>query len=172
MRLCNEIVTLKDKNENLLKDINNLTSKIKSSITLEEENTKLKETIKDLTKTLAKFVNGKENLDMLLGRQRCVFNKEGLGYTLENKQKFYKNFFVKEFCSNSSFTTCKSCGRNGHIADICPMKKTFYKKNYKGSNPKVVNNWNTHKAWVPKQNNTLKANPHGPKKMWVPKRVT
>jgi predicted RNase H-like nuclease (RuvC/YqgF family) len=110
MRLCNEIVTLKDKNENLLKDINNLTSKIKSSITLEEENTKLKETIKDLTKTLAKFVNGKENLDMLLGRQRCVFNKEGLGYTPENKQKFYKNFFVKEFCSNSSFTTCKSCG--------------------------------------------------------------
>jgi cell division protein FtsB len=166
MRLCNEIVTLKDKNENLLKDINNLTSKIKSSITLEEENTKLKETIKDLTKTLAKFVNGKENLDMLLGRQRCVFNKEGLGYTPENKQKFYKNFFVKEFCSNSSFTTCKSCGRNGHIADVCPMKKTFYKKNYKGSNPKVVKNWNTHKAWVPK------ANPIGPKKMWVPKRIT
>jgi predicted RNase H-like nuclease (RuvC/YqgF family) len=93
--LCNEIVTLKDKNENLLKDINNLTSKIKSSITLEEENTRLKETIKDLTKTLANFVNGKENLDMLLGRQRCVFNKEGLGYTPENKQKFYKISLLK-----------------------------------------------------------------------------
>jgi len=99
------------KNENLVKNINNLTTKIKSSIALEEENTKLKETIKDLTKTLAKFVNGKENLDMLLGRQRCVFNKEGLRYAPKNKQKFYKNFFVKESCSNSSFTTCKSCGR-------------------------------------------------------------
>jgi len=66
MRFCNEIVTLKNENENLLKDTNNLTSKIKSSMALEEENTKLKETIKDLTKTLAKFVNGKENLDMLL----------------------------------------------------------------------------------------------------------
>jgi hypothetical protein len=172
MGLCNEIVTLKDKNENLLKDINNLTSKIKSSIVLQEENTRLKETIKDLTKTLAKFVKGKENLDMLLGRQRCVFNKDGLGYTPENKQKFYKIFFVKEFCSNSSFTTCKSCGRNGHIADVCPMKKTFYKKNYKGSNPKVVNNWNSHKAWVPKQNKLIKANLQGPKKMWVPKRIT
>jgi len=112
MGLGNEVVTLKDKNENLLKDINNLTFKIKSSIALEEENTRLKETIKDLTKTLANFVNGKKNLDMLLGRQMCVFNKEGLGYTPENKQKFYKNFFVKEFCANSSFTTCKSCGRN------------------------------------------------------------
>lgn len=169
MGLCNEIVTLKDKNENLLKDINNLTSKIKSSIALEEENTRLKETIKDLTKTLAKFVNGKENLDMLFGRQRCVFNNEGLGYTPENKQKFYKNLFVKEFYSNSSFTTCKSCGRNGHIADVCPMKKTFYKENYKGSNP---TNCNTHKAWVPKQNKIIKANLHGPKKMWVPKRIT
>jgi hypothetical protein len=103
---------LKNENKNLLKDTNNLTSKIKSLMDLEEENTKLKEIIKDLTKTLAKFVNGKENLDMLLGRQMCVFNKEGLGYVPKNKQKFYKNLFVKEFCSNSSFTTCKSCGRN------------------------------------------------------------
>jgi chromosome segregation ATPase len=68
MRFCNEIVTLKNEKQNLLKDINNLISKIKSSMPLEEENTKLKETIKDLTKTLAKFVNGKDNLDMLLGR--------------------------------------------------------------------------------------------------------
>jgi hypothetical protein len=172
MRFCNEIVTLKNENENLLKDTNNLTSKIKSSMALEEENTKLKETIKDLTKTLAKFVNGKENLDMLLGRQRCVFNKESLGYAPKNKQKFYKNFFVKEFCSNSSFTTCKSCGRNGHIVDVYPRKKTIHKKNYKGPNSKVVNNWNTHEAWVSKRNNVLKANLHGPKKMWVPKRVT
>jgi seryl-tRNA synthetase len=117
---------LKNENENLLKDINNLTSKIKSSMALEEENTKLIETIKDLTKTLAKFVNGKENLDMILGRQRCVFNKEGLGYAPKNKQKFYKNFFVKKFCSNSSFTTCKSYGRNGHIVDVCLTKKTIH----------------------------------------------
>jgi hypothetical protein len=100
MRFCNEIVTMKNENENLVKNINNLTTKAKSSIALEEENTKLKETIKDLTKTLAKFVNGKENLDMLLGRQRCVFNKEGLRYAPKNKQKFYKNLFVKESCSN------------------------------------------------------------------------
>jgi len=75
---------LKNENEILLEDINNLTSKTKSSMALEEENTKLKETIKDLTKTLAKFVNGKENLDMLLGRQRYIFNKEGLGYAPKN----------------------------------------------------------------------------------------
>jgi hypothetical protein len=41
MGLWNEIVTLKNENENLLKDTNNLTSKIKakSSMALEEENT-------------------------------------------------------------------------------------------------------------------------------------
>jgi len=48
----NEIATLKNENENLLKNNNNLNSKIKSSIILEEENIKLKETIKDLNKTL------------------------------------------------------------------------------------------------------------------------
>jgi hypothetical protein len=68
MGFWNEIFTLKNENENLLKNTNNLTSKIKSSMALEEENNKLKETIKDLTKVVAKFVNGKENLDMLLGR--------------------------------------------------------------------------------------------------------
>jgi len=153
MRFWNEIVTLKNEKENLLKDINNLTSKIRPSMALEEENTKLKETIKDLTKTLAKFVNGIENLDMLLGRQRCVFNK-----VWDMLLKINKNFIKISLLKNS--------------ADVCPMKKTIHKKNYKGSNPKVVNNWNTHKTWVSKQNNIPKANLHGPKKIWVPKRVT
>ena len=167
----NEIITLKNENENLLKNNNNITSKIKSSMVIEEENTKLKEIIKDLNKTLAKFVNGKENLDMLLGRQKCVFNKEGLGYAPKNKQKFYKNFFVKESSFNSSFTANKSYGRNRHIADTYHMKKDIYKINYKEPNLKIINHWNTYKAWVPKQNNVFKANLHGPKKIWVPKRI-
>jgi hypothetical protein len=82
MRFCNEIVTLKNENENLLKYIYNLTSKIKSSMALEEENT-------------------------------------------QNKQKFYKNLIVKEFCSNSSFITCKSCGRNGYIANVLSHEENY-----------------------------------------------
>jgi hypothetical protein len=85
-----------------------------------------------------------------------------------------KSFIKISLLKNSApiLHSLQSCGRNGHIADVCPMKKTFYKKNNKGSNPNVVNNWNTHKAWVPKQNKIIKANLHGPKKMWVPKRIT
>jgi hypothetical protein len=83
-----------------------------------------------------------------------------LGYAPKNKQKFYKNLFVKEFCSKSSFTTCNSCGRNGHIADVCPMKKTIHKKNYKGSNSKVVNNW----PWYPNKIVDLKLTFTDPRK--------
>ena len=87
---------------------------------------------------------------MLFGRQKCVFNKKGLGYAPKNKQKFYKKLFIKESCFNSSFTTCKSCRRNEHTADVCPMKKTIHKINYKGSNFKIINHCNTHKTWIPK----------------------
>ena len=55
---------------------------------------KFKEEIVDLKNALAKFTLGKNNLDIILGRQRCVFDKAGLGYNPENQQKMYKNFFA------------------------------------------------------------------------------
>ena len=47
---------------------------------LKDENEKLHKEVESLTNDLAKFVQGKQNLDKLLGKQRCVFNKAGLGF--------------------------------------------------------------------------------------------
>ena len=53
-----------------------------------------KEEIKDLKGSLAKFTLGKNNLDIILGKQRCIFDKAGLGYKPEKRKKMYKNFFA------------------------------------------------------------------------------
>ena len=46
------------------------------------------EEIKNLKNSLAKFSIGKNNLDVILGNQRCIFDKAGIGYKLEKQQKF------------------------------------------------------------------------------------
>ena len=50
---------------------------------------KFKEEMVDLKIALAKFTLGKNNLDIILGKQRYVFDKAGLGYNAENQQKMY-----------------------------------------------------------------------------------
>ena len=49
--------------------------------------------INDSKNVLAKFTFGRNNLDILLGKKRCVFDKAGLGYNPKGQQNFYKNFF-------------------------------------------------------------------------------
>jgi hypothetical protein len=48
--------------------------------------------IKDLKNTLAKFTIGRDNLNILLGKQICHFKKATLGYNPNNQKKLYKNF--------------------------------------------------------------------------------
>ncbi|MCR2848020.1 hypothetical protein KN825_15820, partial [Weizmannia coagulans] len=38
------------------------------------------------------------------------------------KEKYFKNYFVKECASKSQTTTCNFCGRRGHISNICSLK--------------------------------------------------
>ncbi|GAV62883.1 zf-CCHC domain-containing protein/UBN2 domain-containing protein, partial [Cephalotus follicularis] len=47
---------------------------------LVKENKNLKEEIEGLKKTFSKFSNSSERLENLIGMQRCVFDKAGLGY--------------------------------------------------------------------------------------------
>ncbi|GAV65056.1 LOW QUALITY PROTEIN: UBN2 domain-containing protein, partial [Cephalotus follicularis] len=54
---------------------------------LEKENKNLKVEIDALKKTFSKFYNSSEKLDNLLGMQRCVFDKAGLGYEEMNNAK-------------------------------------------------------------------------------------
>ena len=48
--------------------------------TISNEKTTLKNNVDDFTKKLKNFVISRDNLNMLLGNQRCVFDKAGIGY--------------------------------------------------------------------------------------------
>ena len=54
-------------------------------------------------KTLSKFTMGSRNLDALLAQQKCMFNKEGIGYTFDKKQKSFKIFFNFVKASSTPF---------------------------------------------------------------------
>jgi hypothetical protein len=117
------------------------------------ENDTLKRKVDLLTNDLARFTQGKKNLDILLGSQRCCFNKSGLGYDSFNDQKLYSYMITK---SSPSFTLCNFCGQSGHISHTCPARK----KSTHGI--KFV--------WIQKDKvNEFISNTKGPKKIWVPK---
>ncbi|GAV75757.1 hypothetical protein CFOL_v3_19233 [Cephalotus follicularis] len=128
-------------------DVLNVSSKL--SIDFKEENEKLKLEIDALKKTFSKFSNSSDKLDNLLGLQRCVFDKPGLGYEEMNNVKHFNNFFVEKVEPKIS---CNYCGKLGHISTSC-----FHRKNI----------GKTKKVWVPK--GTILTNPQGPKFIWVPK---
>jgi len=49
---------------------------------------KFEKEINDLKNTLAKFTFGKDNLDIILGKQKCFFDKARLGYNPKSQQEF------------------------------------------------------------------------------------
>ena len=115
---------------------------------------KFEKEINDLKKNLAQFTFGKNNLDIILGKQRCVFDKLELGYNPKGQQKFYKNFFVSSKMTISPFLTCFYYGKKCHSVSTCYTRKN---RNTIG---KMI--------WVPR--GTLpKSNIQGPKEIWVPK---
>ncbi|GAV84089.1 hypothetical protein CFOL_v3_27533 [Cephalotus follicularis] len=128
-------------------DVLNVSSKL--SIDFKEENEKLKLEIDALKKTFSKFSNSSDKLDSLLGLQRCVFDKAGLGYEEMNNVKHFSNFFVKKVEPKIS---CNYCGRLGHVSTSCFHRKNFGK---------------TKKVWVPK--GTTLTNPQRPKFILLPK---
>ncbi|GAV59394.1 zf-CCHC domain-containing protein/UBN2 domain-containing protein [Cephalotus follicularis] len=107
---------------------------------LVKENKNLKEEIEALKKTFSKFSNSSEKLENLLGMQRCVFDKAGLGYEEMNNVKLYQTFFdrkekiEKEKVEKAKIkivkTVCDYCGRNGHTYFTCFHKKNaMFRKN-------------------------------------------
>ena len=48
---------------------------------------KFEKELNDLKKNLVKFTFGKNNLDIILWKQRCVFDKAGLGYNPKKSTK-------------------------------------------------------------------------------------
>ncbi|GAV82005.1 hypothetical protein CFOL_v3_25458 [Cephalotus follicularis] len=146
-----EIESLKSKNSFYMNEIDVLNVSSKLSIYFIEENDKLKIEIDALRKTFSKFSNSSTKLDNLLGLQRCVFDKAGLGYDEMKNVKHFNNFFVKKV---EPKIICNYCGRIGHISTSCIVRNNIcFGK--------------TRKIWVPK--GTLVTNLKGPKFKWVPK---
>jgi len=132
-----------------------------STMTNEKENSckccsKYVEENKYLKNSLAKFSIGKNNLYVILGKQRCVFDKVGIGFKPKKQQKFYKNFFASTQKYNSPFITCFNCARKGHGTSTC-----YFRKNC--NNIKMM--------WVPK-GFLVNTNIQGPNKFLVPKSQT
>ena len=59
---------------------------------------------------------------MILTSQKCIFDKKGLDY----KPFKNKKYFVKDASSFSPSTICNLCGREGHISDNCPLRKSSH----------------------------------------------
>jgi hypothetical protein len=153
LSLEKEIIKLKIESQSFIekmkaKDVETSSQIAYDSNLLVNENKELKLKVENLNKILTNFTNGKKNLDNLLGSQRCVFDKAGIGYNPKIKEKHYQKFFINENFLKSPI--CKHCGKLGHNIHTCPMKNMI---------------------WIIK-GTTPPTNPRGPKKIWVPKKVT
>ncbi|GAV57967.1 hypothetical protein CFOL_v3_01503 [Cephalotus follicularis] len=142
-------------------------------ISLEKENETLKLEVDALKKTFSKFSNSSEKLDNLLGLQRCVFNKAGLGYDEMNNVKHFQKYIDKKDIKKASCRiSCNYCNRNGRTTHNCYHKKNdMYKRNKFKQNMFYKNQmFKIRTIWVPK--GTFITNPPGPKATWVPKSST
>ena len=96
--LHEESLKLVSKNSMLRKQVTALINEIENSNKhvneLNAKNNELNNKVLDLTKCLKKFTKEQKNLDLLIGSQRCVYDRAGLRYNLLDKQKLYKNIFV------------------------------------------------------------------------------
>ena len=82
-----------------------------------------------------------------------MLDKGGIGFNCENKDRSYKNYFVK-----TTHNIYNYCGKIGHITHTCIIRKLM-----KG---KVKSKY----VWVPKgQVYLTTTNLNGPKHKWVPK---
>jgi Zinc knuckle. len=144
------------------------------------ENNELKEQVAKLNKSLERCFKGKNTLDKILSEQRCILNKEGLGFIPKKGKKpsHRATRFVK---SNGKY--CSKCREVGHLVSDCPggkppktcMFDSYYmlRKAHDGSIVaryvgSLILGGKKNAIWVPK---ALVSNLQGPKQVWVPKRA-
>lgn len=113
---------------------------------LMKENEVLKKKSNELNEIVLKFTSGQKNLENLLSTQKCVFDKGGLGYKPNLKQKYYKNYFIKVISTSDHKIVCHYCNGNSHMSFRCPVKRNIY--------------YGVKCIWVPKG---TKSNAQGPK---------
>ena len=158
---------LKFQNDSLRKEKEELSSLDASSNLLKEENDVLKKQVEDLNITLAKFTLGEQNLNMLLGKQRCVFDKAGLGFNPILKEKKYNNFFENDASTSSNKTQMKSSHQSifvkGSFSNYSNPNVTCHYCMRKGHfNYKCLNRRKITMVWIEKGTSPPFANKVGP----------
>ena len=92
-----------------------------SAITSENINLKLE--LDRYKPIVDKFTYSYEKLDMILNSQRAVFNRAGLRYKPNDKQKCVNNFLVKATEVGTSIYHC--CGKTCHKSYECNLRKNL-----------------------------------------------
>jgi len=83
--------SLKNQVEELLNDI---TMFEQTTETFEEENNLLKNQVEGLTKDIISFVKSTETFQIIIGSQKGMLDKTGIGFNVSKEQKLYENFFI------------------------------------------------------------------------------
>ena len=118
---------------------------------LKNENEMLKKKSNELNEIVLKFINGQKMLDNMLNSKKYIFDKGGLGYKPNLKQKYNKNYFVKATSISDHKIVSHHCNQDGHMKNKCPIKRNAY--------------YGAKCIWVPKG---IITNTQGPKSIWVP----
>ena len=79
----------------------------------------------ELNDIVLKFTNRQRILDNLLSSQKCAFNKRGIGYKPNLKEKYYNNYFAKATFINHQIV-CHYYNKNGQMSYKCPIQKNVY----------------------------------------------
>ena len=134
LELNSHVHKLLNENKSLTLEIKDSDRFEKSVKILKVQNEGFVKENKTLKKTLSNFSKGQKNFDILIGSQRMMFDKKGLGFErLQNiKQKYSKNYFVKASTSHtytstppsfSTHNTCTYCQKRGHVSKRCRLRK-------------------------------------------------
>ena len=118
---------------------------------LVKKNEILKAQVIILNFTLTRFTKGNENLNIVLGNQRYVFKKSGLGYNpKKNKKTFTQTYLLK---ASTSLNLYNSYGKNGFHEKYCMHKNILSKVKHIWVSKNTFTNQNgSMRLWVPKPN--------------------
>ncbi|GAV65953.1 zf-CCHC domain-containing protein/DUF4219 domain-containing protein [Cephalotus follicularis] len=173
--LKREISCLSKENQSLKNEVDIINMSLELSTNFKKENEKLKIEVDAIKKMFSKFSSSSDKLDRLLGVQRCVFDKAGLGFGEMNKVKHVENLLDRKKTDN--VVSCNFCDKNGHIASKCWNTKNVVSCNFCGKIGHISSvcwhkkySMKVKEIWVPK--GTIPTNLNGPKVIWVPNKST
>jgi hypothetical protein len=88
---------------------------------LQKENNLLKTKVSNIEKDITNFIKSTKTFENILGSQKCIFDKAGLGFESYKKQKLYKDFFIPQ--EKPREFKCNFCYKKGHLEMFFFKKK-------------------------------------------------